>query len=188
LEPGLSENIKHALKVARGIEQLYIHQVAAIDALSQRQHVIVSTSTASGKSVIYQVAIMIGIPLLALSEQALGAFTTVLGERPKFYSYFYLPDQGIVHADSSVMVTDGARLSLKISAAHSSSCWLHVQAWNMSRFASVFLPINPMLRSGQVATYDGDTPQEQRVGHRLLPTVCHVTMILCRKRYGKLRL
>jgi DEAD/DEAH box helicase domain-containing protein len=55
LHPPLSDTILQALRDARNITALYTHQVAAISAISNRKHVIVSTSTASGKSVIYQV-------------------------------------------------------------------------------------------------------------------------------------
>ncbi|KAL1746966.1 P-loop containing nucleoside triphosphate hydrolase protein [Schizophyllum fasciatum] len=51
----LPDVIKHALSTSRGISAFYIHQAAAIDALDAGRNVIVSTSTASGKSVIYQV-------------------------------------------------------------------------------------------------------------------------------------
>lgn len=54
LEPPLSDSIAQALRDSRKIISFYTHQVAAIRALSQGRHVIVSTSTASGKSVIYQ--------------------------------------------------------------------------------------------------------------------------------------
>ncbi len=54
LDPPLSDSIVQALRNSRKITSLYTHQVAAITALSQGKNVIVSTSTASGKSVIYQ--------------------------------------------------------------------------------------------------------------------------------------
>ncbi len=57
LDPPLSETISGALWDSRKITTLYSHQVAAINSLAQLRHVIVSTSTASGKSVIYQVRI-----------------------------------------------------------------------------------------------------------------------------------
>ncbi|KAL6309039.1 P-loop containing nucleoside triphosphate hydrolase protein [Sparassis latifolia] len=63
LEPPLSDSIRQALRDSRKITSLYTHQVAAISALSEGKSVIVSTSTASGKSVIYQV------PLLRFLEQ-----------------------------------------------------------------------------------------------------------------------
>ncbi|KAG2115190.1 DEAD H helicase [Suillus discolor] len=59
----LSHTIQQALRESRNITSLYYHQAAAINAIVQRKHVIVSTSTASGKSVIYQV------PLLKFLEE-----------------------------------------------------------------------------------------------------------------------
>ncbi|KAH9180356.1 P-loop containing nucleoside triphosphate hydrolase protein [Lactarius sanguifluus] len=67
VDPPLSDSIRAALRDARKISTLYTHQAAAIAALSQGKDVIVSTSTASGKSVIYQV------PLLRILEQDDGA-------------------------------------------------------------------------------------------------------------------
>ncbi|KAL1947966.1 hypothetical protein VTO73DRAFT_13690 [Trametes versicolor] len=58
LDPPLSDSIVQALRNSRKITSLYTHQVAAITALSQGKNVIVSTSTASGKSVIYQVPLL----------------------------------------------------------------------------------------------------------------------------------
>ncbi|KAI0336366.1 DEAD/H helicase [Cubamyces sp. BRFM 1775] len=58
LDPPLSEAISQALRDSRKITSLYTHQVAAIHALRQGKNVIVSTSTASGKSVIYQVPLL----------------------------------------------------------------------------------------------------------------------------------
>ena len=51
----ISDSIKGALLASRKISSFYTHQAAAIDAIREGKHVIVSTSTASGKSVIYQV-------------------------------------------------------------------------------------------------------------------------------------
>ncbi|KAF9228793.1 DEAD H helicase [Gyrodon lividus] len=63
LDEPLSESIQQAFQNARKITSLYSHQAAAINAISRKKHVIVSTSTASGKSVIYQA------PLLRLLEE-----------------------------------------------------------------------------------------------------------------------
>ncbi|KAF9234482.1 P-loop containing nucleoside triphosphate hydrolase protein [Melanogaster broomeanus] len=63
LDESLSESIQQALRDARKISSLYLHQAAAINAIWRKKHVIISTSTASGKSVIYQV------PLLRLLEE-----------------------------------------------------------------------------------------------------------------------
>ncbi|EIW85377.1 DEAD H helicase [Coniophora puteana RWD-64-598 SS2] len=54
----LSDSLRQALWDSRNITTLYRHQAQAINALAAGQHVIVSTSTASGKSVIYQVPLI----------------------------------------------------------------------------------------------------------------------------------
>jgi DEAD/DEAH box helicase domain-containing protein len=54
----LSTELTHALSAARGISRLYIHQAKAINDLWNKKHVIVSTSTASGKSLIYQLPVL----------------------------------------------------------------------------------------------------------------------------------
>ncbi|KAG1749078.1 DEAD H helicase [Suillus paluster] len=63
LDEPLSHTIQQALRESRNITSLYYHQTAAINAIAKKKHVIVSTSTASGKSVIYQV------PLLKFLEE-----------------------------------------------------------------------------------------------------------------------
>ena len=55
LDEPLPQMVQQALHDARKINSLYLHQTAAINAIAKKRHVIVSTSTASGKSVIYQV-------------------------------------------------------------------------------------------------------------------------------------
>ena len=59
----LSQNLVNALYNTRGITQLYSHQAQAINNLYGGSNVIVSTSTSSGKSLIYQ------IPMLHALEQ-----------------------------------------------------------------------------------------------------------------------
>ncbi|TDL27249.1 DEAD/H helicase [Rickenella mellea] len=58
LEVPLSKTIEQALHDSRNITTLYTHQAVAINALRRGRNVIVSTSTASGKSVIYQVPVL----------------------------------------------------------------------------------------------------------------------------------
>ncbi|KAJ7771770.1 hypothetical protein B0H16DRAFT_1660723 [Mycena metata] len=58
LDSPLSDTIRHAFKQSRSISSFYTHQTAAINAINTGKHVIVSTSTASGKSVIYQVPVL----------------------------------------------------------------------------------------------------------------------------------
>jgi DEAD/DEAH box helicase domain-containing protein len=43
---------------ARGISRLFSHQAAAVDAVLGGQHVVVATSTASGKSLCYNIPVL----------------------------------------------------------------------------------------------------------------------------------
>ena len=54
----LSQNLVNALYNTRGITQLYSHQAEAINNLYEGFNVIVSTSTSSGKSLIYQIPML----------------------------------------------------------------------------------------------------------------------------------
>ena len=54
----LSQDLVNALYNTRGIQSLYSHQTEAINALHEGQNVIVSTSTSSGKSLIYQIPVL----------------------------------------------------------------------------------------------------------------------------------
>jgi len=54
----LSQNLVNALYNTRGITQLYSHQAEAINNLHGGSNVIVSTSTSSGKSLIYQIPML----------------------------------------------------------------------------------------------------------------------------------
>ena len=59
----LSQAVVNALYATHGIEQFYAHQAEALNALHEHKNVIVSTSTSSGKSLIYQ------LPVLGAIEQ-----------------------------------------------------------------------------------------------------------------------
>jgi DEAD/DEAH box helicase domain-containing protein len=54
----LSQDLVNALYNTKGITQLYAHQAEAINNLHEGHHVIVATSTSSGKSLIYQVPVL----------------------------------------------------------------------------------------------------------------------------------
>lgn len=54
----LSQNLVNALYNTRNIQQLYSHQTEAINALHNGRNVIISTSTSSGKSLIYQIPVL----------------------------------------------------------------------------------------------------------------------------------
>ncbi|KAK4548349.1 hypothetical protein LTR36_010219 [Oleoguttula mirabilis] len=54
----LSQDLVNALYNTRNIQSLYSHQTEAINALHEGRNVIVSTSTSSGKSLIYQIPVL----------------------------------------------------------------------------------------------------------------------------------
>ncbi len=54
----LSQDMVNALYNAKGITQFYSHQAEAINALHAGSHVVVSTSTSSGKSLIFQLPVV----------------------------------------------------------------------------------------------------------------------------------
>jgi DEAD/DEAH box helicase domain-containing protein len=54
----ISVELNDALQLSRGISRVYSHQAKAINAIWDNKHVIVSTSTASGKSLIYQLPVL----------------------------------------------------------------------------------------------------------------------------------
>ncbi|KAL1592304.1 ATP-dependent 3'-5' DNA helicase [Paraconiothyrium brasiliense] len=54
----MSQSLVNALYNTRNIEQLYAHQAEAINNLHDGHNVIVSTSTSSGKSLIYQIPVL----------------------------------------------------------------------------------------------------------------------------------
>lgn len=58
LEFLLSQDMVNALYNAKGITQFYAHQAEAINALHEGYHVVVATSTSSGKSLIYQLPVL----------------------------------------------------------------------------------------------------------------------------------
>ncbi|KAF8677689.1 DNA replication factor CDT1 like [Rhizoctonia solani] len=86
----ISNNVANALKMARGVTGFYSHQAAAINSIWDEKNVIVSTSTASGKSVIYQVPILCALekdktatamfiyPTKALAQDQKGAIEQLL--------------------------------------------------------------------------------------------------------------
>lgn len=56
--PAIPSILQQRLQEALGLQQLYLHQAKAIDALRAGKHTVISTSTASGKSVIYNIPVL----------------------------------------------------------------------------------------------------------------------------------
>ncbi|KAI0811238.1 P-loop containing nucleoside triphosphate hydrolase protein [Irpex lacteus] len=113
MDPPLSETIMEALSASRHINHFYSHQVEAMAALSDGDSVIVSTSTASGKSVIYQVP-----------------FLRFLEADPDSTAIFIYPTKAL--------------------------------AQDQRQALQQLLYSCPGLEHIKVATYDGDTPQDER--------------------------
>ena len=84
-----SKNIQHIITSA-GIDDLYKHQVEAIDLIRSGRHVVVATPTASGKTLIYNLPVMENIlknpnskalyifPLKALAQDQLRTFEALI--------------------------------------------------------------------------------------------------------------
>ncbi|KAJ3397078.1 hypothetical protein HDU92_000778 [Lobulomyces angularis] len=86
----LSQNIKSAIQNNFNIDTLYSHQTEALEELENGKNLIVTTSTSSGKSLIFQLAILMDIeknpnnkymiifPTKALAQDQLLAFNTLI--------------------------------------------------------------------------------------------------------------
>lgn len=58
LDPPLSEGLLDALYQTKRITSLYSHQAEAVNHLAAGRNVIVSTSTSSGKTLVYQIPVL----------------------------------------------------------------------------------------------------------------------------------
>jgi len=56
--PKLPPALDHRLREVLGLGRFYLHQARAIDALRAGKHAVISTSTASGKSIIYNIPVI----------------------------------------------------------------------------------------------------------------------------------
>jgi DEAD/DEAH box helicase domain-containing protein len=72
--PGIDERLRHAL-TARGIEELYTHQAVAVEHALARRNVVITTPTASGKTLCYNAPVLNAI-LRDPSSRALYLFPT----------------------------------------------------------------------------------------------------------------
>jgi DEAD/DEAH box helicase domain-containing protein len=102
-----SKNVQHIITSA-GIDDLYKHQVEAIDLIRSGRHVVVATPTASGKTLIYNLPVMENIlknptskalyifPLKALAQDQLRTFNALIR-----YSKEIKPTISIYDGDTS---------------------------------------------------------------------------------------
>lgn len=147
LDELLSDEIRQALRDSRKIESFYTHQAAAINAISHKKHVIVSTSTASGKSVIYQ-ARAIFLRYTPNNNIVTGSNPAITGRRSECHRPVCIPNQSLC----SFLLALVTIISSKALAQDQINA-LQQLLWSC-----------PTLRHVSVATYDGDTPQERRAG------------------------
>lgn len=91
----MSNSIQQALRNSRNITSLYTHQAASINALQRNKHVIVSTSTASGKSIIYQVRIYFyRCTMAGMIETLVGTIIAIPRRRYRLYGNVHISHQG----------------------------------------------------------------------------------------------
>ncbi|KAG9101110.1 hypothetical protein FRC06_003338 [Ceratobasidium sp. 370] len=121
LDRSLPGVIAHALESSRSVTSFYSHQAEAINAIWSSKNVIVSTSTASGKSIIYQ-------QLKGLAQQV--PILCALQEDKNVTAMFIYPTKALAQDQKAAI--------------------------------EQLLQHCPGLEDIKVATYDGDTPQDQR--------------------------
>jgi DEAD/DEAH box helicase domain-containing protein len=130
--PALTTPVAERLQ-ARGVETLWSHQAAAIDALREGRNVVVATGTASGKSLCYQVPIVDSIvsgsrdttllvfPTKALAQDQLRTFREWLV--PDVVAATYDGDtptdeRSWIRAHANVLLTNPEMLHVGILPAH----------------------------------------------------------------------
>ncbi len=166
LSTPLSSNIQKGLREARAITRFYSHQAAAINAVAAGRHVIVSTATASGKSVIYQVSPLVPLPRTHMKIRLAGTNASISRARAPSNSHIHLSHQG-----------------------RNSDIHLNLVSKSFQALAQdQRLAMDQLLRkcSGldeiQVFTYDGDTPKEKREGVCSKPWNLWCSYLICSYR------
>ena len=123
---------------ALGIQGLYQHQAAAVDAVRNGKNVVVATPTASGKTLIYNLPVLEKIhenpnsralylfPLKALAQDQLQTFNAMAGQCPSIAATAAIYDgdttawrrSRIRHAPPNVLMSNPEMLHLSILAHH----------------------------------------------------------------------
>ncbi|CDH48895.1 dead deah box helicase [Lichtheimia corymbifera JMRC:FSU:9682] len=117
----LPHEIESALH-EKGILHLYVHQTEAIRGLREDQHVIVATSTASGKSLIYQIPVlerlihdkntraMYVFPTKALAQDQMRALQELIGMCPSLENVQVATFDGDTPSGQRAFIRDNANI------------------------------------------------------------------------------
>ncbi|ETN41802.1 uncharacterized protein HMPREF1541_03739 [Cyphellophora europaea CBS 101466] len=143
LEFPLSQHLVNALYNTRGITQFYSHQAEAINNLHNGHHVITSTSTSSGKSLIYQVPMLHALeadpqsrgmyifPTKALAQDQRRSMKELLSYLPQLGDVMVETFDGDTPMAERNLIRDGARIiftnpdMLHITILPQESTWRH---------------------------------------------------------------
>lgn len=118
----LSQNLVNALYNAKGITQFFAHQAEAINNLHEGRHVVVSTSTSSGKSLIYQLPVLHALeqdpntramyifPTKALAQDQRRSLKDMLGYLPGLEDTLVETFDGDTPWKERNAIRDGARI------------------------------------------------------------------------------
>lgn len=118
----LSQDLVNALYNAKGITQFFAHQAEAINSLHDNHHVVVSTSTSSGKSLIYQLPVLYALekdhdtramyifPTKALAQDQRRSLRELLGFMPGLGDVLVETFDGDTPMSERNMIRDEARI------------------------------------------------------------------------------
>ena len=114
--PALPIDLERRLEKSLGLQTFYLHQARAIDALRSGKHAVVSTSTASGKSVIFNIPVLEAV-LLEPQTTALYLFPTKVNNYVDLVLKFLAKLMDVLHSHACMVL---CRLWRRTSCAR---CW-----------------------------------------------------------------
>jgi DEAD/DEAH box helicase domain-containing protein len=133
LPEGLHPGVRDAL-AARGLSELYVHQRAVWDAAARGEHVVVTTGTASGKSLAFN------LPVL-----------DALAREPKHRALYLYPTKALAQDQARAL---GELKSPKVRAAIYDGDTPSERRWQIRRWANVILTNPDMLHLGVLPHHD----------------------------------
>ncbi|KAL0092727.1 P-loop containing nucleoside triphosphate hydrolase protein [Phycomyces blakesleeanus] len=182
-----SQEIQEAMSES-GIHKLYTHQAEAISGLRNRQHVITTTSTASGKSLVYQLYILEALldnplstallifPTKALAQDQLASFKSWLLKCPS------LSNIKAVTLDGDTPTQERALIRKNASVIFTNPDVLHYAILPNSSHWRPFLTQLCFIVIDELHIYNGSFGSNVALILRRLRRVCHYfgnTSALC---------